>query len=89
MLNDLKKMLGINNTEFDTIITMYINSALADLTQVGVNVGTTTPTVSDPLIYSAVCSYVMGNLDTTYGEMYMNTYALQKDSLRHYSEYSL
>ena len=84
MLNDLKKMLGINNTEFDTIITMYMNSALADLEAVGVS----EPSVSDPLVYSAVCSYVMGNLDTTYGEMYMNTYALQKDSLRHYSEYN-
>jgi len=84
MLNDLKKMLGINNNEFDNIINMYIDSALADLIQVGVN----NPVVTDPLIYSAVCSYVMGNLDTTYGEMYMNTYALQKDSLRHYSSYN-
>lgn len=83
MLNDLKKMLGITNSDFDTIITNYISSAIADLTAVGVQ----NPQTTDPLIYTAVVSYVMGMLDTTYSEMYMNSYKLQKDSLRHYGSY--
>lgn len=84
MLNDIKKMLGITNTEFDTIIQNYIDAGVRDLAMVGVK----NPSVNDKLIYSAVMSYVMSYLDSTNGELYANAYALQKDSLRHYVEYN-
>ena len=85
MLEDIKKIMGFNNTEFDSIINMYIKSGKQDLIETGnasyrVN-------ESDPLIYSAIVSYVLSLLDVPNAELYANTYSLQKDELRHFNEY--
>lgn len=85
MLTDIKKICGINNNEFDTIIQISINSAKADLKACGI--GETKVVESDPLIYSAIISYVKAFIDVENSELYMNSYGLQKDALRHYESY--
>jgi len=86
MLNDIKKILGINNTQFDSIITMYINGAKMDLIQAGIVESKVVET--DSLIYSAIVSYVLSMFDTyDYRELSYNAYVLQKDQLRHYKDY--
>lgn len=85
MLADIKKICGINNDEFDNIIQISIDSSKADLIACGIN--TNKVVESDPLIYSAIVSYVKSFIDVENSELYLNSYALQKDALRHYSDY--
>lgn len=86
MLNDIKKILGINNTQFDSILTNFIEAGKRDLVEAGIV--STKVVESDALIYSALVSYVLSMMDTyEYREMSANAYALQKDQLRHYSDY--
>lgn len=86
MTTDIKKLLGITNTTaFDSIISMYVEAAKADLENVGISASSVVET--DPLIYSAIVSYVLSLLDTENAELYSNAYALQKDTLRHLGNY--
>ena len=85
MLDDIKKVAGINHSEFDFIIQKYIETAKLDLEMVGI--AKSNITESDKLIYSAIMSYVMSFLDVDNSELYCNSYALQKDALRHYPKY--
>lgn len=86
MLNDIKKILGINNTQFDIILQTYIQAGKKDLIEAGIV--STKVVESDALIYSALVSFVLSMCDTyEYREMSANAYALQKDQLRHYSDY--
>lgn len=86
MLNDVKKVLGINNTQFDVIIQTFIEAGKKDLIEAGVIQSKVVET--DPLIYSALISFVLSMLDTyEYRELSANAYALQKDQLRHYKDY--
>lgn len=85
MVDDIKKMMGINNNDFDSIITTYIKSAKIDLKEVGLKEDKVTET--DALIYSAIVSYVLALLDVNYSEMYTNAYIMQKDTLRHLTTY--
>lgn len=86
MLEDVKKVLGIKNSvDFDGIIQTYINAGLSDLKSVGLIPSLVVTT--DPLIYSAVMSYVLSLLDTENAELYANAYSLQKDTLRHLGQY--
>lgn len=85
MLEQIKKIMGINNNEFDTIIENYIGSAKLDLEMVGIEKSKIIE--SDELIYSAIVSYVMSFIDVDNSELYFNAYVLQKDALRHYKEY--
>lgn len=86
MLNDIKKVLGITNTDFDAIINSFILACKSDLKQIGIIEAKIIE--SDPLIYSAIMSYVLSHLDTyEYKELSANSYALQKDALRHYADY--
>lgn len=86
MLEDVKKVLGIKNSvDFDGIIQTYINAGLSDLKSVGLISSLVVTT--DPLIYSAVMSYVLSLLDTENAELYANAYSLQKDTLRHLGQY--
>lgn len=86
MLNDIKKVLGISHTQFDTQITTFIAAAKADLLQAGI--ASAKIIESDPLIYSAIMSFVLSMIDTyEYRELSANAYALQKDQLRHYTDY--
>lgn len=85
MLEQIKKIMGINNNEFDTIIGNYIGSAKLDLEMVGIEKSKIIE--SDELIYSAIVSYVLSMLDVPNAELYGNAYTLQKDALRHIKEY--
>lgn len=86
MLNDIKKILGIAHTQFDQQILMFIDTAKSDLHHAGIVQNRIVE--SDPLIYSAIMSFVLSMIDTyEYRELSANAYMLQKDQLRHYREY--
>lgn len=86
MLNDIKKVLGITNTQFDTILQNFISAGKMDLIQAGIIQSKVIET--DPLIYSALVSFVLSMMDTyEYRDLSANAYALQKDQLRHYQNY--
>lgn len=85
MLEDIKKMQGINHNDFDDIIQKYIDSAKMDLQMCGIEKSKIS--ISDNLIYSAIVSYVKSFIDIDNSELFANSYALQKDVLRHISEY--
>lgn len=85
MLSDIKKIMGFNNNEFDDVINNYIDSAKLDLRMCGISESIITS--NDKLIHTAIISYVLGNLDIPNAEMYRDTYSLQKDYIRHISEY--
>ena len=92
MLNDVKKILGLNNTQFDSIITGWIESAKEDLRSVGIasslidllKDGATLP--SDDLKYqvvkTAVMTYCQSQYDSEKRDMYYNSYEIQKENLR-------
>lgn len=85
MLDEIKKIQGINHDEFDSMIKIWIESAQLDLKSIG---------IVDTLIYkpnslikTAIITYVLSFMDVPNAELYANSYALQKDVLRHTSEY--
>ena len=86
MLDEIKKIQGINHTEFDTMINSWINSAKLDLKSIGI----VDTLVDNPnsLIKTAIITYVLSFLDVVNSELYANSYMLQKDVLRHTSEYN-
>lgn len=85
MLEEIKKIQGINHEEFDSIINSWIESAKLDLKSIGiVNTLVDTP---NSLVKTAIITYVLSFLDVTNSELYNNSYQLQKDVLRHTSEY--
>lgn len=85
MLEEIKKIQGINHDEFDSMINTWIDSAKLDLISVGiVNTKVNNP---DKLIQTAIITYVLSFLDVVNSEMYANSYNLQKDKLRHTTEY--
>lgn len=85
MLNEIKKLQGINNNEFDSIIQNLIFSAKEDLKAVGIVKQKVVE--EDALIKTALITYVISFLDVPNSEMYKSSYAMQKDVLRHLSEY--
>ena len=85
MLDEVKKIQGINHNDFDTTINMWIDSAKLDLKSIGI-VDTLIKN-PDSLIKTAIITYVLSFLDVSNAELYANSYALQKDVLRHTSEY--
>lgn len=85
MLEEIKKIQGINHTDFDDTISMWINAAKLDLKSIGI-VDTLVDTPDD-LIKTAIITYVLSQLDVGNAGLYSNSYSLQKDCLRHYSEY--
>lgn len=86
MLGDIKKIQGINHTEFDDMIQIWINAAKLDLKSIGI-VDTLIDTPDD-LIKTAIITYVLSQLDVDNAILYSNSYALQKDVLRHVGEYN-
>ena len=85
MLVEIKKIQGINHNEFDTMITSWISAAQIDLKSVGiVNTLINNP---DSLIQTAIITYVLSFLDVPNAEMYAKSYSIQKDVLRHLTEY--
>lgn len=86
MLQEIKKIQGINHNEFDSMINTWIDSAKLDLQSIGiVDTQVNTP---DSLVQTAIITYVLSFLDITNAELYAQSYALQKDVLRHYTEYN-
>lgn len=88
MLDTIKLMMGISNTDFDDTINAYIQSAQLDLEQMGID-PSLIASGTDSLINSAIVSYCLGLLDIDNAELYQNTYRLQVDQLRHYGDYTV
>ena len=80
MLEEIKKIQGINHNEFDSIINDYLISAELDLKAVGISI--TKIKKNDCLIKTAKISYVLSLLDIPNSAMWSKSYALQKDALR-------
>ncbi len=86
MLQEIKKIQGINHNEFDNMIETWISSAEIDLKSIGiVNTLVDNP---DSLIQTAIITYVLSFIDVPNSEMYSKSYSLQKDVLRHLKEYT-
>lgn len=87
MLEEIKKIQGINHNEFDSVINTWIESAKFDLKGIGI----VNTLVDNPnsLIKTAIITYVLSFLDVTNSELYAKSYQLQKDVLRHTSEYTV
>ena len=86
MLEEIKKIQGINHNEFDCVITGWINAAKIDLQRIGIV--ETFIDAPDDLIKTAIFTYVLSQLDVSNAELYSNSYSLQKDVLRHLGEYT-
>lgn len=85
MLEEIKKIQGICHDEFNSIIQSYIDSCKADLKAIGI--AKEKVDKEDDLVHTAIITYVLSFLDVNNSEMYSNSYALQKDVLRHLTEY--
>lgn len=86
MLDEIKKIQGINHTEFDNMINTWIESAKLDLKSIGIV--STLVDNPDSLVQTAIITYVLSFIDVPNSEMYARSYSLQKDVLRHLKEYS-
>ena len=85
MLEEIKKIQGINHNEFDSMIKTWIEAAEIDLKSIGiVDTYIDNP---DNLIQTAIITFVLSQIDVTNSELYSNSYRLQKDKLRHIKEY--
>lgn len=88
MLEALKKLLGINNDQFDSIIEGLVKSAKEDLKSVSIaNVLVDSIDGSTPneLIKTAVMTYVMAHFDNS-SEL-LSSYDMQKDNLRNKAQF--
>ena len=83
MLEEIKKIQGINHDEFNSLITIWIEAAQLDLQSIGI-VNTENP---NSLVKNAIITYVLSFLDVNNSELYNNAYQLLKDELRHTTEY--
>ena len=85
MLDNIKKIQGINHNEFDNMINTWINAAKLDLKSIGIV--STLVDNPDNLVETAIITYVLMFLDVDNSEMYAKSYSMQKDVLRHLTEY--
>ena len=85
MLDKIKAIQGINHNDFDTMINTWIEAAKLDLKSIGI----VESLVNNPnsLVQTAIITYVLSFLDVVNAELYSSSYALQKDVLRHTTEY--
>lgn len=85
MLEEIKKIQGINHNDFDTMINTWIEAAELDLKSIGI----VNTLVNNPnsLVKNAIITYVLSFLDVANADLYSSSYALQKDVLRHTTEY--
>lgn len=91
MLEEIKKIQGINHTDFDDMINTWISAAKQDLINIGileslVNGGNQYEQLN-PLIETAIIQFVLSQIDVANAELYANSYALLKDTLRHVSSF--
>lgn len=85
MLEEIKKIQGINHNDFDTMINTWIEAGKQDLK--GIGIVDTLVNNPDSLLQTAIITFVLSHLDVVNAELYANSYALQKDVLRHTHEY--
>lgn len=85
MLEEIKKIQGINHTDFDSTINMWIEAGKQDL--IGIGIVDTLVINPDSLIKTAIITFVLSQLDVDNAELYSNSYLLQKDALRRKIEY--
>ena len=85
MLEKLKMIEGINHNDFDDVINLWISAAKLDLKSIGIV--STLVDNPDNLIETAIMTYVLSFLDVDNADMYSKSYSLQKDVLRHLTEY--
>lgn len=85
MLEEIKKIQGINHSDFDNMINIWIGAAELDLKSIGIV--DTLIANPDSLIKTAIITYVLSFLDVDNAELYSNSYNIQKDVLRHTKEY--
>ena len=72
MLEEIKKIQGINHSDFDSMINTWIKAAELDLKSIGiVDTLITTP---DELVQTAIITYVLSQLDVVNAELYSNSY---------------
>jgi len=85
MLEKLKMIEGINHNDFDDVINLWLDAAKLDLKSIGI----VSALVDNPdnLIETAIMTYVLSFLDVDNADMYSKSYSLQKDVLRHLTEY--
>lgn len=82
MLEKIKAIQGINHNDFDDTITMWINAGKQELINIGID-SVKVNSEADDLINSTIICFVLSQLDVVNSEMYSNSYALMKDTLRH------
>lgn len=90
MLEEIKKLLGMNNTEYDSIIQGFVKSCQADLVSVGIAsslVYSLDGEDPDELIKTAVLTYVKANFDEEARGALGASYDLQKENLRRKAAY--
>lgn len=88
MLDEIKKIQGINHNDFNSMINSWIDAAKLDLKSIGIVDTLVDATNPDALIKTAIITYVLSFLDVTNSNLYSSSYALQKDVLRHTGEYN-
>lgn len=86
MLEKIKAIQGINHNDFDDTITMWINAGKQELINIGID-SVKVNSNNDDLINSTIICFVLSQLDVVNSEMYSNSYALMKDTLRHIEGY--
>lgn len=86
MLEKIKAIQGINHTDFDSTITMWINAGKQELINIGID-SSKVNSDNDDLINSTIICFVLSQLDVVNSELYSNSYALMKDTLRHVEGY--
>lgn len=86
MLEKIKAIQGINHNDFDDTITMWINAGKQELINIGID-SVKVNSDNDDLINSTIICFVLSQLDVVNSEMYANSYALMKDTLRHIEGY--
>ena len=85
LVEEVKKIQGINHTDFDSMITTWVQAAKIDLKSIGIV--STFVDSDDSLIVTAIITYVLSFIDVVNSEMYAKSYSIQKDVLRHLTEY--
>ena len=86
MLEEVKKIQGINHDEFDTMIETWIEASKQDLINIGVKQDLVNE-ATDSLIRTTIIQFVLSQLDVSNSELYSNSYVLLKDTLRRVGAY--
>lgn len=86
MLEEVKKIQGINHNEFDTMIETWIEASKQDLINIGVKQDLVNE-ATDSLIRTTIIQFVLSQLDVSNSELYSNSYVLLKDTLRRVGAY--